>query len=224
MRSLAGVSFLALLIGCGSDDAGRVFVDATWMFRTVAANTPLDCPADYPTVDLHIGDHITTFDCSAGSGRSDGVAPGTYDVWLEVYAAEPRASYATSQIKSLDLSLGDRTFAYQFLTDGGVFTAAWRLLDGSGNEVDCDTAAAVGVVLEGIDESNPQVDNTDELDCADGQGTSFAYAARSYRVDLEAVDDAGQSLGISDALAGQVITAPAGITDLGIIDITIPGL
>jgi hypothetical protein len=225
MRSRIGVSLLvALLGGCGSDDADSVFVNATWSFRSVAMNRAVMCPDMFTKVELHVGPHVTTFDCADGMGRSDAIPKGTYEAYLTVTTDDGSQTYATSTVGELDLTLSDRTFSRQFLTDGGQFHAAWTLVDKNGAPLDCTTAGVSGVVLEGVDEANAANDQSDELDCEAGEGFSFAYAAGSYRVTLEAVDADGLTRGITDPLAGQVITAPNGITDVGTLEITIPGV
>jgi hypothetical protein len=220
-----GVSLLAALLGgCGGDDADSVFVNATWSFRSVASNTALPCPDTFTKVELHVGDHVTTFDCADGMGRSDAIPKGTYDAFLTVTNDDASQLYATSTPGELDLTLSDRTFSRQFLTDGGVFHAGWTLVDKQGSPVDCVTANATTIVIEAVDESDPTIDNIDELDCEDGEGYSFGYPAGSYRVTLEAFDADDLSLGITDPADGQVITPPNGITEVGTLALTISGL
>jgi len=221
-----GVTLLAALLGgCGGGDADSVFVDVSWSFRSVSANAPQMCPDTFTKVELHVeGVSVTTPDCAPGSGRSDAVPKGEYDVFLTVVNADGTQTWATSTPARLDLTLGDRSFSRQFLVDGGVFHAGWKLVDDAGAEIDCTAADVAGIVIAATDEANPDNAQTDEVDCEEGAGYSFGYAAGSYGVTLEAIDASGVPRGMTAPLTGQVITAPNGITDLGVIEITIPGL
>ena len=232
MRSFIGVSLLALLIGCGNEDADGVFVTASWSLRSVNANTPLPCPAAFQVTALNVraldgsacdedGALLCTtpLACDARMGTSDKLLPGVYDVWIDITNGDSSAVYATTLHETLDLSLGDKPFARQIYTDGGVFKFAWTLR-GSDNTVrTCEQGQVFGVVISASNEADPASASTDELDCEKGVGYSYGYEAGSYTVSFEAVNDNGQTRGLGDDLTGQVIVAPNGVTDLGTVEI-----
>lgn len=232
MRSVIGVSLLALLIGCGNDDADGVFVTASWTFRSVTSNTPLMCPAGVTVAALHAqasdgapcnskGDTecISTLACDQGMGTSNTLVPGTYAVWLTFTNDDASSTYATTTSDTLDLALGDKAFARQVLTDGGVFKYAWTLHATDGSVRTCEQAGVLGVAISASNEADPASANTDENDCDKRSGYSYGYAAGSYTVSFEAVNDTGQTRGLGTDQTGRVIVAPNGVTDLGTIDI-----
>lgn len=231
MKALIGVSLLAL-VGCGSDDADSVFVTTNWTFRSVAANTPIPCPDGFPVAELHVrapagrkcntrgeSECITPLACDAGMGTSDALVRGVYEVWLEFTSSDSTSVYATTTSESLDVTLGDKNFARQILTDGGVFRFAFTLHANNGDQRTCEQAGVVGVVINASDEADPSSATGDEVDCEAGVGVSFGLAVGSYAVSLEAVDDFGQTAGLSELLTGQLIVGPSGVTDLGSIRI-----
>lgn len=233
MRSLIGVSLLALL-GCGNDDADGVFVTATWMFRSVTVNTAQTCPEGYGTVVVHArttngarcnaeGDQICSEPnaCSDGMGISGRLLPNVYEVWLEVTSETGDSVYAVTAPERIDLTLGDKSYARQILVDGGVFDVAWSLRGTDGTPRSCDQASVAAVVITTSDEADPSSANASEIPCDRGRGYTLPYLAGSYTVSLEAVDENGQTRGLSDTLNGQVVTAPNGITDLGTIAISL---
>jgi hypothetical protein len=249
MRLLIGVSLLAL-VGCGSDDADVVFIDASWTVRSVTANSPLGCG------DLNANAVKTTltarrtdggrcsgamtecqsvFECdvvpadgetrkATGTGTSTPLEPGIYEVQLALANEDLSTTYAVSTPETIDVSLGDKTYSRQFLTDGGVFQFRWRLLGNDNQPRSCDVASVFGVAITVQNEADPSSATSDEVNCEDNAtGYSFAFANGSYMVTLEAVNDNGQTQGLSDTLTGQVIMGPNGITDLGTVDVFLQG-
>lgn len=228
-----GVSLLALLTGaCGGEDADRVFVTASWSFRSIAGGAPLPCPSGFAWVYLHVRARDgglcnaaqfacpSRFECAAETGTSVALVPGEYDAWLEVRSDDEASVYATSTTGQVDLSLGDRTFARQFLTDGGVFKVAWKLHDDAGAPLSCHAAgvARVAIFATGDDPSSA---NNDEPACDAGTSYTLPYPVGTYTVMFDPVSESGQSRGIVEPLIGQVIQAPNGITDLGTINILV---
>ncbi len=232
MYSFIGVSLVALLIGCGGEDADDVFVTASWSLRSVYANTPVQCPAAFQVAALTAravdgspcnddGELVcvTRLTCDERMGTSNRLIPGVYEVWIDITNGDGSVVYATTLPETLDLTLGDKPYARQVLTDGGVFKLAWTLLGSDDKPRTCEQGEVIGIVISASDESDPSSASTDEVDCEKGFGYSYAYAAGSYRVSFEAVDEVGQPRGLGDDLSGQVIIAPNGVTDLGNIEI-----
>lgn len=249
MRLLIGVSLLAL-VGCGSDDADGVFIDASWTVRSVTANSALGCSdlsaaAVKTTLTARRTDGgacrgtmtecLTVFECdvlppdgearkATGTGTSTPLEPGIYEVQLALASEDLSTTYAASTPETIDLSLGDKPFARQFFTDGGVFQFQWKLLGNDNQPRSCETAGVFGVAITVQNEADPSTATSDEVKCVDGAtGYSFAFANGSYTVTLEAVNDDGQTRGLSDTLTGQVIRGPNGITDLGTVDVFLQG-
>jgi hypothetical protein len=233
MRSHIGVSLLALLGGCGSEDADGFFVTATWAFRSVAVNAPLDCPEGFGVVLVKTralgGGRCNGTDvecseaaeCSVGTGLSRRLPPGVYEVSLEVTNDAQDATYATTTPEIIDLTLGDRSYARQIFVDGGVFEVAWTLRGSDGQPRSCEQAAVAGVIVSATSDADPASASSDKLGCDRLHGFSFAYPAGSYTVTLEAVNDNGQTRGLSEPMPGQLIVAPNGITALEKIDIAL---
>ena len=226
-----GVSLLALLAGCGGDDDDAVFVTASWTFRTVAANAPLPCPDGFPRAALNAraldgtcnvaGDTLCVADlsCDAGMGTSTKLVPGVYEVWIEITSSDAATTYATTTSETLDVTLGDKAFGRQILTDGGVFKVGWTLRAGDGSPRTCEQAGVFGIAVSASNEADPSSANSDEIRCVDGIGYSNGYGAGNYTVNLEAVNDSGQTRGVADPLMAKMIVGPNGVTDLGRIDI-----
>ena len=232
MRSVIGVSLLALLIGCGNEDAGGVFVTASWTFRSVSSSSALACPAGFTLAALHARatdgspcndagdtDCVSPLPCSPGAGTSTKLLPGVYEVWLAITNDDASATYTTTTSDTLDLSLGDKAFARQILTDGGVFKLAWKLKGSDGTPRTCEQGTVFGVVISAVNEADPSSANTDEIDCDKGSGYSYGYAAGTYTVSFEAVNDSGQTRGLGTDQTGRMIVAPNGVTDLGTVEI-----
>lgn len=234
MRSFIGVSLLALLAGCGNDDADGVFVTATWLFRSVTVNTPQACPEGFDTVVVHAraangarcndeGDQVCSEPnlCSDGMGTSRRLLPNVYEVWLEVTSDTGASVYAVTAPERIDLTLGDKSYARQIFVDGGVFDVAWTLRGTDGSPRSCEQASVAAVIVTTSDEADPSSANSSEIPCERERGYTFPYLAGSYTVSLEAVDENGQTRGLSDTLTGQVVSAPNGITSLGTVDISL---
>lgn len=234
MRSFIGVSLLASLLGCSSDDADGVFVTATWSLRSVNANTPVACPDAFQVAALTVaavdgspcnadGDLVcvTRLTCDERRGTSNRLVPGIYNVHLDITNDDASVVYATTLPETLDMTVGDKPYARQILTDGGVFKFAWTLLGSDNTPRTCEQGGVFAVVISASNVADPSSASTDEVDCTQGSGYSYAYAAGTYTVSFEAVNDLGQTRGLGDDLTGQVIVAPNGITDLGMIEISL---
>lgn len=232
MRSFIGVSLLALFTGCPSDDADGVFVTATWSLRSVTANTPVQCPAAFQVAALSVrgvdgspcndaGDLVcvTRLTCDQRMGTSNKLVPGIYDVHIDITNDDASALYATTLPETLDMTVGDKPYARQIFTDGGVFKFGWSLVGSDNKPRTCEQGAVFAVVISASNVADPGAASTDEVDCEQGAGYSYGYAAGTYTVSFEAVNDLGQTRGLGADLTNRVIVAPNGITDLGNIEI-----
>jgi hypothetical protein len=224
MRWTVGI-LIAVLGGCTGDETGGVFVTANWRFRSVTSSADQGCPEGV-TVVMHVkggkcGGGECLFDnltCTDGTGVSGRLEPASYDVSLEFFNADA-TTFTTTTEETLDLTLGDRTYSRQILLDGGMFKVGWTLRDSGGAEHTCEDAGVFDINVTASPDADPATANNDELDCDGGFGYTFGYAAGSYSLNLEAVNDSGQTMGLAEPLTGKVIVAPNGVTDLGIVDI-----
>lgn len=232
MRAFIGVT-LAALLGCGSDDADGVFITASWTLRNVESNVPQPCPTEAAWVLLHArgaacpgGECQFDLPCEPGSGLSGVLEPGAYEVWMDfndLDSSQPYKTFTTTTPETVDLTLGDRMYARQVLLDGGVFKVAWKLVSSQGVTRTCEDGGVYGIYVTANNEADPSSGQQDEIVCEGGFGYTYAYGAGTYTVNLEAVNDSGQTLGLADPLMGQMIVAPNGVTDIGTIEIQLDG-
>lgn len=242
MKNLVLGSLIALtasqaagcIIESGGDDA---YITANWTFRSETTGTTAGCPAGFDTVALYnqevtssgtaIGSPIIDlFDCVNGTGTSAPLPPTLFKSWLEVTDNNNSAKWGQSTEAYVDVSVSDKSFSAQLLTDGGYFFFAWNLYGASSNaDLSCAQAGATGgVEAIATDISNASNSATDQYDCEDGSAYTAGYRAATYTVSVSALNAADQSIGTAPALTNKAIGTNNDVENLGLIEIPITGL
>ena len=237
---LAG-ALLSQATGCiiFTDDDGTTFeaasITAQWSFKNEATGAATGCPAGFDTVALHsfaidgagnkVGPEvIDLFDCGAGAGVSDPLAPDVYNSFIEVTDTNNTNLYAQSLSAIVDVIDADKTFTSTILNDGGYFSFGWDLVGAqSGSSLRC---ADVGG-LDGIEAISTVSGGTgavtDQFDCEDHFGVTGGLLAGSYTVSVDAFNRDGAALGAAPALTSKAILDRNQVTQLGNIMIPIDG-
>lgn len=217
-------------------DSGDAFLTATWQLRNIATSTTTACPTGFDTVavyqqrldanDLAIGAPIIDlFDCVSLGGTSAPLVAARYQVWMEVTDATNANVYAQSTSATVDLSMSDKSIAFQILNDGGYFGLAWNLVGGtSGSSLTCAQAGAVGGVdVVATDIASSTNTNADVFDCEDYSGITAGYRTATYTISVSALNVSDQSIGTAPALTNKVIGTHNTVTNLGTVTIPIDG-
>jgi hypothetical protein len=243
MKNLVLGSLIALTAtqaaGCiiTTNDPDDARVSATWTLRSLSTGTTATCPPGFNTAALYnqevtsagtpIGSPIIDlFDCAAGAGTSAPLPPALFLTWVEITNDNNTQLYAQSTSAYVDVTVSDKTFSTQILTDGGYFQLAWNLYGASSNQdLTCAQAgAAGGVEAVATEVSNSANSAADQFDCEDFRGITAGYLAGNYTVSVAALNAADQSIGTAPAITNAVIQSPNKVTNLGTIEIPITGL
>ena len=156
---------------------------------------------------------ITDFACDAGSGVSAALAPGQYELALEIRATEGTV-FARSLAKAVDLSnADDQRYDATILTDAGYAQVAWTFTAAAGAPVGCHGIDHVRVTA-----AHGTARFVDIFACDAHQALTHALPAGDYVFTIEAVA-ADQVVG-SAMRAGQ-IDQPNHVTDLGAVAIAV---
>lgn len=221
---------------CMKDTERKASIDATWALRT-AANTDADCPSGYDTAALTAqpvdaqgvanGAPITqSFACADKMAMSMAIPAQAYLAKIAIQNASGSMTFATSLPMMVDLSdATDKPLDTEFLTDGGRFQLAWKLVKMSNNAVvqctDVDTMAKVRVLITNMDTSTTK---NVQFTCATGMGITPAVVAGTYTVSVAVLNNAFANQGQAADLTGQLIVAPDGLTDLATVTIPVAAL
>ena len=221
--------------GCSAMCTTEHFINTTWKIQDVAKN-PAPCPTGFDTaavIEQQIdsgGNKIGApmmdlFRCSDGTGRAGGLAPGKYQVYIDIQDHAGTQSWAKTAVAVVDITTGDANFTGQLLTDGGYFVFAWALVAQSNNApVTCAQAGAGGGVEAVSTISGTSTAFSDPFNCVDGSGITAGLPADTYTVSIDALNSQQQAIGTAPTLTNKVIMAPNRFTDLGTITIPITAL
>ena len=243
MKNLVLGSLIAIaasgLGGCviESDDSCPIEsgnITANWAVKDAATNTATACPAGYPTAALYsqavqpngqpVGaPTIDLFDCDCGTGTTE-LAPGLYDMWIEIATDNNTSQFAKSSVARVDLTNGGpATFSVQILANGGYMALTWGLVGKqSGATLTCGQAGANGVSLIGTDVSDANNSNEDVFTCDDYAGVTAGYLQGTYTVSATAL--AGETnIGETQTKTGVVVGDRNKTTDIGNVIIPIIG-
>lgn len=242
MKNLVLGSLIALtasqaagcIIESGGDDA---YVTANWTFRSEATGTTQGCPTGFDTVALYNQEVtasgsdfgapiIDLFDCVRGTGTSAPLPAALFRSWIEVTDHNNNALWGSSTDAYVDLTVSDKSFSAQLLTDGGYFYFAWNLYGASTNaDLSCAQAGATGgVEAIATDISDSTNSAVDQYDCEDGAAYTAGYRAATYTVSINALNSADQSIGTAPALTNKTIGTNNDVENLGLVEIPITGL
>jgi cysteine-rich repeat protein len=222
---------------CMIDAQRMAAIDATWELTTVAGATAA-CPSgvDSATVSAlpvdsngtPTGPAIgTQFDCSAGMGTTTMLPAARYSASVTLSDHGLTQVYGVSASQMIDLSdATNKPLDATFLTDGGKFQLAWKLVKMSdGTTVTCADVGTMPRVKVGLT-PDMGTSSVTTFSCDVGSAATSAVLAGSYMVAVSITTFNGSTMTIGTAtpLTGQVIVAPNGLTDLATITIPITAL
>ena len=222
---------------CMIDAQRMAAIDATWELTNVATMTAA-CPSGVDTATVSAlpidsngaptGPAIgTAFDCSAGMGTTTMLPAALYSASVTLSDHGGSQVFGVSAPQMVDLSdATNKPLDAKFLTDGGSFQLAWKLVKMSDSTtVTCaDLGGMMPRVKVGLSVGPTSASST--FACESGSATTSAALAGSYTVAVSATIFSGgtMTVGTATPLTGQVIVAPNGLTDLGTITIPIAAL
>lgn len=207
---------------------------ANWTVKDAASGAATACPAGYPTAALYsqavqpngqpVGAPVTDlFDCDCGTGTTQ-LAPGLYDMWIEIATDTNSSTFAKSSIARVDLTNGGpASFSVQILANGGYMALTWGLVGKQSQAtLTCAQAGADGISLIGTDVSNSSNSNEDVFQCDDYAGVTAGYLQGTYTVSATAL--AGEAnIGETQTKTGVVVGDRNKTTDIGNVIIPVIG-
>jgi hypothetical protein len=175
---------------------GPGFLDVTWTLTAGVNDVPIAGCVEGVTTEV-VTENIATraqyidlFDCADSAGRTSQIAPGDYDVWVNVYN---RRNLATADLIAQSGFLRVRVRSNEivpvrfFFPAGGFFTLTWSITDDFGPDAECDDVAADGVsVLSTLVGPNTAID--DIFDCFRFEATTPQMLLGNYVVSVSLLD------------------------------------
>ncbi|HEX4421485.1 MAG TPA: hypothetical protein VH165_26400 [Kofleriaceae bacterium] len=241
LLAVASIS-ISVSVGCtasGDDDDGGgggggsgTTVDVSWKFTSAADQGTNACPDGFGTATVmsqktddttHLGTGTPIadkYDCSAGKGTILLPDADTYLVWVVIEDSTGSNQYAQSDSAYVDTSATVAPIEFNILDDGGYFYLEWDIVDSTtmAHMTCADAGLATGDSVEVISTSmaNSSDFKTDMFTCQDHYGTTDGLVAGSYTVSIDAEVN-GAAVGTADTLTSKEITAPNGLTNLGLV-------
>jgi hypothetical protein len=241
MKNLVLGALLAATVwstACGTTSDTSAVITARWSFNTYANRNGAPngaCPVGFDTAavyarpwDPFLGDFVgsaeqpDTFNCSDKVGTTFPL-DGVFQVWVQIETHDGSSVYAQSESIVIDTADGDASIDLPTLfTDAGYFDLSWDL-EKSGRRVHC---ADAGIGSSGrISTTAVAISNNamvvDKFTCDDGFGITEELPVGSYDVTVTASSVPGMDIGVSDPIADKRITAPSGLTHLGVVKIPV---
>lgn len=223
---------------CGTSSDTSAVITAHWSFNTYANRTgPAngDCPAGFDTAAVHarpwdpfIGDFTAgelmpdLFNCSDKVGTTN-PRDGVFQIWVAIESHDGSSTYATSESVVIDTADGDASIDLPTLfTDAGYFDLSWDL-EKNGARVHCADAGIgssgrISTTAVAISDNSMIID---KFTCTDGFGITSELPVGSYDVTVTASSAPGTDVGVSDPIPNKDITAPSGLTHLGVVRIPV---
>ncbi len=170
---------------------------------------------------------IDLFDCSADMGTTAELPAAMYTARVAITNATMSQAFSTSLAQPIDLSdATNKPLAASFVTDGGYFQLAWKLVKMSdpATEVPCSAVSDMSRIKVLASNPDPSLSASTSFPCDGGSTVTSAFIAGTYTVTISALTNLFANKGSAPALTGQVVTAPDGLTDLGTVTIPISGL
>ncbi|MEO8549422.1 MAG: hypothetical protein ABI678_05600 [Kofleriaceae bacterium] len=221
---------------CMLDAERKASIDASWSLRT-AANTDADCPSGFETAAVTaqpVDDQgapngtptVEKFSCADKMATTMPLKAQAYLATVAIQNASGSSVFATSLPMMVDLSdATNKPLDTEFLTDGGRFQLAWKLVKMSNNApvqcTDVDTMAKVRVLITNMDTS---ISKNAQFACSAGMALTPAVVAGTYTVSVAVLNNVFANQGQAADLTGQLIVAPDGLTDLAIVTIPVAAL
>lgn len=245
-RLVLGTLIATQAAGCiiSSSNSDAAHVVAGWTLEMSATHSVASCPPGYDTAALYsqevdstgtpLGDPVVDmFDCAAGAGTSEALAPALYKEWIEITTTDNSAVYARSsssleQDQVIDLTSSDVVYNTAVILDGGFFHFSWELDAASGGaQLTCAQAGATnGLELVATNVSSSSLSFTDVFhDCNDGEGLTDGIPTGDYTITINALNSQSATIGTAPTFTS-TIAAPATlapVTDLGNVKVPITG-
>ena len=210
---LAGLTAMSLgPLGCVVEDTDDSALVASWRVAYVAGGGPVSCEdSGTPTVRLTAKNLRTgavfpgDFPCQAGSGVTDVLPLGEYEVNLALLDAKGRTVSQLSggpwPVRRHGLtSLDPIEFQVQ------VFELDWILVKNTGgvmSQATCPQVGAATVELEVGLASEPR--EKFRFDCNDGEGITQAIRVGNYAAQVRLLDATGKSLSETTVMSVRVV-------------------
>lgn len=148
-------------------------------------------PLDDGDISLGDGDEVyDLFDCGEHIGRTGALAPGRYDVWVNILDSGGDL-LAQSSYQEVALGPGEElALAYEISLDRGSFGLTWTITDGS-RTLGCSGVNAGKVWVTSTLVSDGGTTYDDPFACTDGQAVTPGLALGAYDVAVTLVDGLG---------------------------------
>lgn len=241
MKNLVLGALLAAAVSstaCGTSSDTSAVITARWSFNTYAnrGGPPTGaCPAGFDTAavyarpwDPFVGDFVASaeqpdlFNCSDKIGTTNPL-DGIFQVWVQIESHGGGSVYAVSESIVIDTADGDAAIDLPALfTDAGYFDLSWDL-ERKGVRVHCSDAGVgpSGMITAVVVASSSTAMAGGKFDCTDGFGVSDPLQVDDYLVTVTASSAPGTDVGVSDPIDNVHITAPSGLTHLGVVKIPV---
>jgi hypothetical protein len=213
---MTGITCLVVGLGAGcgtSDDDGAVVAQWGVAYATKAPVAPpipcADAGTDWVRLSLksrrNVGAFSFDFPCASGSGLTDEIPAGSYDVTLSLLDAKMRP---VSQISgAYEISRHGRTVLDAIQFQVLAWQVNWTITrKPAGMTEQLATCADVGVkTVELITQLGSEEQERYPFDCTVGAGLTQAVRAGSYGYQVRALDAAGQPV-MATAVKSQVLS------------------
>lgn len=172
----------------------------TWDLVEGDANAQASCPPDAITVaivseplddgDFSLGDGdevYDLFDCGDHIGRTGALAPGGYDVWVNILDADSNL-LAQSGYQEVTLGPGEElALSYELSLDRGSFGLTWTITDGA-RTLGCGDVNAGEVRVASTLVSDEGTTYDDAFACVDRQAVTPGLPLGAYGVAVTLLD------------------------------------
>ncbi len=205
--ALAGLVALLVASGCVVTSETRDSqLEVSWTLVSGDDNRPTACGAGVATValvseplddgDALLGDGDETydlFDCANGFGVTGRLAPGNYDIWIDVLdpsgALVAQSGYQTISLgfdESLDVG-------FDVSLDRGSFGLTWSLTDGLG-VLSCSQVNGQELLVASTLVGPDSTGYDDYFSCVDGQAVTPGLPLGDYDISLVLLDGVGAAM------------------------------
>ena len=241
MKNLVLGALLAAAVSstaCGTSSDTSAVITARWSFNTYEnRNGPpiAACPDGFTTAavyarpwDPFVGDFVASaeqpdlFDCDLNQGTTLPL-DGVFQVWVQIENTSGSSVYAVSESIVIDTADGDATIDLPTLfTNAGYFDLSWNLTK-NGTRVHCADAGIgpSGQITAVVMATSSTAMAGGKFDCEDGFGVSDPLLVDDYLVTVTASSAPGTDVGVSDPIDHVLISAPSGLTHLGVVKIPV---
>lgn len=154
---------------------------------------------------------VDVFDC--GTGATEVVDPGTYDVRVEATTAEGDVVFGSAAVMDQEVAdLDDVSLAFDFPTGQGFFWVDWAVTMG-GADATCEDVGASDIEIESS-LADSGTSTTDVVPCVNAGWQTRPLDLGAYEVTVRILDDTGGVLGMTDTPLSEELSADAVLVEL----------